>query len=381
MTDRSPLGQRLSLAFAAYFVVLIAGVFYLRHFALDTGLTMNFDRSIFWSINAATLTGFRLSPNGLGDFSTPGLIGVYALMSFGAIFTMTVGGTLVSRLAGMRHSFSSLLVGAISLMAAAAFAGAGMLMTPGRSFGAAIFEATSVFANCGMSYDGPRTLSDWRLPVVIAPLAALGGLGLPVLLDLFDRCTARRPISEYSRRALALVLTSWIAAAVILFAANFWSPLRSNVLESWFYAINTRSLGLDVVVDGTIPRVMWWVMALLMLVGQMPGGTTSGIGLLPLSTIWRGSVWHERPTYSEAVQRAVSWVMLAALMALMMFLMLMSAEPQLSPDRLVVMACGAVSNTGLSQDALSMSTRGLMLVSVGMLAGYLLPLRFLWLVL
>ena len=63
-----------------------------------------------------------------------------------------------------------------------------------------------------------------------------------------------------------------------------------------------------------------------------------------------------------------------------MFLLLMSAEPQLATDRLMVMAAGALGNVGLSQDDVSLSTRGLMILSTGMLAGYLLPLRFMYLI-
>ena len=75
----------LSTLFALFFGLIVVGTLYLRYLALDTGLPMNFDRSIFWTINALTLTGFELSPNGLVDFSPAGVLGVYVLMLFGAL--------------------------------------------------------------------------------------------------------------------------------------------------------------------------------------------------------------------------------------------------------------------------------------------------------
>lgn len=375
-TDDAPL----SIAFAIYFAMLVAGVFYLRVFALDTGLPMNWDRCLFWSANALTLTGFRIAPNGLVDFSPAGLVGVYVLMSAGALFSLIIGGMLVCRYARLAHSPAKIVAAAIFLMIAASLFGAGMLMTPERSFAVSLFEATGAIANCGMNIDGARPLDDWRLQLIILPLAAIGGLGLPVVIELFDRLIIRKPLSAYSLRILHLAAFAWVAAFIVLLGANHSMPYRENVLTSWTYAINARSLGADIYLNASLPRLTWWIIAGLMLVGQMPGGTGSGVRLLPLSTLWRESIWNGSAATSPALARAVSWVGLYAGLAIALFLLMMGAEPQISTDRLGAISAGALGNTGLSQDALALSTRGLILLSTAMLAGYLLPLRFMALI-
>jgi Trk-type K+ transport system membrane component len=377
MADRAREAPQasLTLAFAVYFALLAGGVVYLRFFALETGMAMNWDRSLFWAANALTLTGFRIAPDGLADFSAAGVFGVYVLMVAGALYALIVGGSLVCRFAGLPHSRMRIVVSAVFLLLVASLAGAGMVMTKERSLGASRFEATGAIANCGISLDEPRPLDDWRLHLVILPLAALGGLGLPVLMDLFDRIVAGKPISTYSQRVLRLFVVAWLVGLTLLLFANHTMPWRQNVLTSWTYAINSRSLGADLALSSGLPRLTWWIIGGLMLIGQMPGGTASGVRLLPLSTIWHADD-ADGNVSGPALTRAVTWVTLYALMAILMFLLLMSVEPQISTDRLVAISSGAIGNCGLSQDALALSSRGLLLMSGGMLAGYLLPLRF-----
>ena len=367
--------------FAMFFGLIALGTLYLRYMALDTGLKMNLDRSIFWTINALTLTGFGLSPNGLSDFSPAGILGVYVLMLAGVLFAMIVGGLLVCRYAALPHTPWKLATGAVLLVLSGTLLGAANLLAGDRFFYAAMFEATSALANAGLNLEAARRIDDWRLHLIVLPLAAIGAIGLPVVIDLFDRLALGRPVSEYSQRVLRIFAIAWLASFALLLLGNAHLPLRQNILMSWVGAINTRSLGMEIHLEASLPRLSWWCMAILMVVGAPPGGSGGGLRLLPLCTILRHNQWKNQGGFAPAaIARATAWLTLFASLFITMYLLLMSAEPQLTSDRLVVMAAGAIGNVGLSQDTLSLSTSGLMIISAGMLAGFLLPLRFMYLI-
>ena len=285
------------------------------------------------------------------------------------------------RYVGLPHTVWKLAAGAVFLVLGGTLVGAGMLMTNERPFYTAMFEATSALANAGLNLDGARRIIDWRLHLVILPLAAIGSIGLPVIIELFDRVALARPISTYSQKVLRIFTVAWIASFALLLLGNSHLPLRNNIVTSWVSAINTRSLGSELYLDASLPRLSWWCMMVLMLIGAPPAGTGGGVRLLPIATILRHNQWANEGGFADAsIARAAAWLTLFIGIFLAMVLLLMSAESQLATDRLMVMAAGAIGNVGLSQDPISLSTRGLMIVSTGMLAGYLLPLRFMYLI-
>lgn len=367
----------LTRALMLYAAVLVAAILYFRQFALGTALPMNYDRSIFWAINALTCTGFRVTPNGLVDFATAGRIGVYLCSMFGAAFAMTVGGVLVCRLAGLRHSPARVVAASLVLLIAGSVLGTLPLLQSGRSLGAAVFEASAALTHLGMSLDMSRDAADWRLQLVTVPLAALAALSIPVLLDVYDRIRHKRPLSDYAHWVLRLYAAMWLASFAVLVAMNFSMPWRENVLTSWAWTINARSVGSGLNVATSRP--IWAATAVLMLIGAPLGGAGGGLRLTPLSIIWRGSALGDeldRRRFGAALPGAAAWVATFVSLYALLATALLTAEPQATTDRLLVVAAGALGNTGLSDDVLSLSTRGMIVTSVGMLAGYLLPLRF-----
>ncbi len=367
--------------FALFLAVVAGGTLYLRYFALESGLTMNLDRSIFWAINAATLSGIRISPNGLADFSSAGVLGVFVLMLAGGLFSLIVGSVLVCRYVGLRHGLAKLSTAAVLLVVAGSAIGAAALMSAGRSVSAALFEAVSAITNTGLNLDGARGIADWRLHLVIVPLAVIGSLGLPVLVELWERLVFARPISSYSARVMRVFAIAWLCGFALLLLANLHLPWRENLLASWIGAVNSRSLGVEVYLDTPLTRVSWWCMGLLMLIGAPPAGTGGGARLLPVAKIVRYSEWNnDGGQVDSALARAIAWMLLFGGLFFATFLLLMSAEGQLTTDRAMSLAAAAVGNVGLPQDQVSLSTRGLAIISASMLAGHLLPLRFMHLI-
>lgn len=362
---------------ALYAAVLIAGIAFLRYFALSTALPMNLDRAVFWGVNALTCTGFRLSTNGLQDFSAAGLIGVQILSALGAVFSMTIGGILVCRIAGLCHSAGRVTIAAITLLIGGSLIGAVALFSPARGPAASLFESMTAVTCSGLTLSPYRAIGDPRLQIVVLPMAAIAALGIPVLLDLYDRIRHTRPLSTYTTWVLHVYVLAWLISFAFLLIMNAELPWRENVLTSWTCAANARTAGIDL--NLSLPRQIWAVMAVLMLVGAPLGGSGGGLRLMPISTIWRASALGDQPhrhQFAAALPGAAGGLMLFGVCYLFLALSLMTAEPQATTDRLFVLAAGGISNTGLSDDALSLSARGLLVLSVGMLAGHLLPLYF-----
>src|SRR5206468_9458077 len=59
-------------------------------------------------------------------------------------------------------------------------------------------------------------------------------------------------------------------------------------------------------------------------------------------------------------------------------LLLLATQPDLTPDRLVLLAVSAASNTGLSHDRVAIVGRGMAVLSATMLLGRMLPWAVLW---
>lgn len=374
-TSRPGLGESddalLQYLFTAYLALIPAGTMYLRYCGLESG-TMTFDRALFWCANALTGTGFRLLPNSLAEFSTAGHWGVFALMLFGAIFALSAGGLVIARLLGLAWSARKIITAAIFFLAIGSLAGAGMLMAPGRSFFAALFEATSSLANAGMSLDGPRMFDDWRLYLIITPLAALGSLGLVVILQLFERFTTSTPLSEYTWRILCLSALAWLVCfAVLLLAQGELS--RNAVLTSWLYAINARGLGAEVAVP--FARHLWWILAGMMLVGGMPGSTTSGMRVTALATV-TGQIRSDKP--GRELGLAVAWIGAIVVAFAVTFVLLLAWRAQLGTDDAATLAAGAISNTGLFRVPVDLTGRSLHALAAAMVAGHLLPIVAAW---
>src|SRR5439155_17355315 len=88
-------------------------------------------------------------------------------------------------------------------------AGTVLLLERGQSVGASFFNAASAFGNSGLYVGSLPGAADWRMHVVLLPLAILGGVGVPVLIDLYDAALGRRAISMHTRVVLALTAVAY----------------------------------------------------------------------------------------------------------------------------------------------------------------------------
>jgi trk system potassium uptake protein TrkH len=387
-----PLGL-LHKLIPAYLVLILvgAGVFKFGP-VMAAGHEMSTVRAVFTAINAATLTGFP-STVGLEDFDEEGLLGpvtVLVLMVAGALFSMIAGGVAVVRILRLPYSPGQVVSAAFASLLLAVLAGATCLLSPDRRVFDSVFQATSAFSNSGLYVGRLSGASTVRGQAVLLPLAFLGGLGLPVLMEAFDRLTgSRRRLSTHARVVFATSALLYFAgtAAFFLMLASRRAPpgwpyesgWREALAAASATAINARGAGLPFEFASSFPRAMQWLLIVLMAVGANPAGTGGGVKATTVAQLIAGV---RDALRDGVVPRAfgVAAVWLGSYCALVFagLLLLVWRVPDMSGDQLLFLAVSATSNVGLAHDPVSIVGPGLYTLCALMLAGRLAPVFVLW---
>ncbi len=192
----------------------------------------------------------------------------------------------------VRSSLIALIVMALAFEAAGAVLL--HLATPDEPWFASVFHSVSAFCNAGFSIytDGLhdlRTRHNIPYQAAIMTLIVVGGLGFPVLKNLWDSLWSRfaardsRPVRLNTHTRLVLVTSGALVAggAVLVYAleqtAGVDDPRTGGVLAALFTSVTTRTAGFNTVpVDAfSTPAVV--AMMLLMFIGGSPASTAGGI--------------------------------------------------------------------------------------------------------
>ena len=379
---RAPIPAYVTWAFCAYVLLLPVGDLVLRWVNVAAGGSeINHDRSIFAVVNSLTLTGFQ-SIIGVGTYPAPAQGVILILTLLGTLFPLIVGGLAVVRILDLPYTDRDVVRYAVA--ATALFIGIGCVPLIGRytPFQSLMLSASS-FGNGGLYFGRLPHFMAWETHLVFLPLAVVGGLGLPVLMEIADAVRGRRNLSEHSR--VVISTTSWLYLALLLlcFALQAFdqpdAPLAPAIGSSSVAALNTRTLGFPIPFVQDFPTTVQWVLILGMIVGGSPAGTAGGVKTTTLVRLWRGARMALR---GDAPGRpfglAVVWLGTYLLCTTVIFLLLLATVPQVVPERLLFLAVSAMSNVGLSHEAVSFVSPGLHVLSVGMLLGRLAPLMILW---
>jgi trk system potassium uptake protein TrkH len=378
-----------------YIAALLLGLIVIRlPGAMIAGNELSIERAIFTVTNAATLTGFQQSRT-IDEYATLGKLCVISLMVIGTLVSLIVGGLAVVRVARMPYSDGQIIRATIITYVLAVFAGAAAIAEPGRGLLVSAVQAASAFGNSGLVLGAAPAIADWRTHVVLMPLAFLGGLGIPVLLDiasaLFGQRTNDNPVEPRRQPAIRRAAMSAHASLVLTLSAMLYLlglfTLAWLGPDSWSSAlatgsaqsINARTAGLPLMQISSLSRVAQWILILLMLIGAAPGSTAGGLKvttLYHLRELLRTSLG--RQAASRLSGLALAWTFTYLAIAALTLLCLLAFQPELSGERLLFIAISAISLVGLSQDPVSVTGPGLLILSAAMLLGRILPWIFLW---
>src|SRR5687767_7839026 len=163
------------------------------------GQEMSLRRTVFAAVNATTLTGFQQD---VGSSLVAADVLRLVLTLGGTLFALTAGGIAVVRVARMSYTNGQVAWAATVATVAATVGGAAFLVDGGRPVIASLLQSASAFGNSGLYAGALPGVTDWRTHLILLPLAFLGALGLPVLMELFDRITGARQLSPHSRKVL-----------------------------------------------------------------------------------------------------------------------------------------------------------------------------------
>lgn len=381
--------------FPAYVTLIVLSIFLLKaRSSMAQGNEMPFDRAVLTAVNTATLCGFPQSvgPNLLKGAAPYVLL---LLTIAGSLFSLIVGGLAVRRILRLRYTDRQVLVAAgiaeILALAIGAAGGCGMGLGGGEGapqFLTGLSQGACAFGNSGMMLGGPFAAAAWQTHAIVLPVIVLGGLGITVLMELFDLFFHGKALSPHARTVLAwtvglyvvgvagFTLLQWLSAPETLpIGPRFAQVLASDSVAS----INSRTAGISFEPIYTYPRAMMWAVILFMAIGASPGGTGGGLKTTTLHALFAGArraLRGQNPGRTFGL--AMAWLGIYLGVALVGLILLLIAEPQMLGDQVFFLAVSALSNVGLSHDVLSISAKGSYILSALMLAGRMAPLLVLW---
>jgi trk system potassium uptake protein TrkH len=407
--------------------------------------------SLFTATSATCVTGLVVYDTG-SDFTRFGQVVVLGLIQAGGLGIM-IFGSLVGLLVGRQLSLKQSLVlqdalsyrtlGLMRRMIAFIVVttlvteaiGAAVLYpmwegmaTPGERVYFSIFHAISAFCNAGFALQSDNLVAynrAWQVYVCVVPLIILGGLGFPVLHDLWKNAVAslrlfwsrRRGVSLKtpmpSRPRFTLHTKLVLVTTVVLIAlptVGFFvfesfavgidpgstvpatmasDSIPGRVLDGFFYAVTSRTAGFNTVGMGAdeMSPTSHFLGAVLMFIGGSPASTAGGIKTVGLAVlvlgIWttlRGRTSVEafgRKIPEYVVRRAaVVAILMAALVSLVTLMICFTEHTTLREAWFeAVSACGTVGlSTGLTPELTSV---GRVTIMIAMFAGRLGPLTVL----
>ncbi len=269
--------------------------------------------ALFTATSALCVTGLsvRSTPH---DFSNIGQLIILILIQLGGVGIMTltmfilmqVGGrsglrhrAVIAETLGAGDSTDVRMILRRVLVATAIIEGAGIALLWIRflflypwwtALWHATFHAVSAFCNAGFAlYDDNliRFQYDPVVNIVISTLIVLGGIGFPVILDVYNRFRWKRPFDWqelHIHSKITLVATGvLILVGFVLLLAIEWdnavesSPWYGKLMVAYFQSVTCRTAGFNTVDLKELTNASLFLMILLMAIGAGPCSTAGGI--------------------------------------------------------------------------------------------------------
>ena len=377
--------------------------------------------AFFVSVSCGSVTG--LSTVTVPTTFTPfGQVVMMVLVQLGGLGIMTVA-TIAALLVGQRVGFRGLLavreemenvdslrntfrllgqIAAITFaveLVGAVVLGAGFLrrgMGLGESAFQGVFHSVMAFCNAGFTIlPGEGLLpyaGDWVIVGTLVAVITLGGLGFPVLVDLYRYGDDRR-LSVHTKLVL-ITSGALLVLGVLSVALMEWTnpgtlggeTASTRAAMSVFQGVTPRTAGFATVDYAEMRDPTLVLQALLMFIGTAPTSTGGGVKVTTVALVFlivlsqiRGQdrltlFWRELPR--ELVAKALAVLALSTVLIVVGTLTIMVSDGlELLPALFEITS--AFGTTGLSLDVTpSLSGFGKVLVAVVMFLGRVGPITF-----
>lgn len=314
MFPRLSAPRLIVLAFAA---LVLIGTLLLKIPAANNGISWM--DAFFESVSAVTVTGLQAVVPA-EDFTPLGqaiLAGLIQLGGLGIMTLATVGALLIGRRMGFRDllvvreelaspdsprnvlrligqvALITILVeavGVVILTVRFAVAGHGV-----GSLGLGLFHSIAAFCNAGFDiFEGGMATyaGDWTVNLTLIYLIIAGGLGFPVLVNLYYYRRVRR-LTLQSKLVLitsAVLLVVGVLSVALLEWTNprtlGGEPLGTKVLMSLFQGVSPRTAGFATVTYSEMHDPTLMVQMALMFIGTAPVSTGGGIKVTTVALLF-----------------------------------------------------------------------------------------------
>jgi trk system potassium uptake protein TrkH len=379
---------------------------------------LSLTEAFFTSTSASAVTGLSLFPIST-DLTFWGQLILLLLVQVGGVgFLVAV--FMIFRLIGRQltlgerlavtsslgldrpEEIALIMVRAIGLMLAIEGVGALLLLIhwglsgivpPGKAFFYAIFHAVTAYCNAGFDlfYGLPQypngIPTDPISLLIMGGLIILGGLGIPVYMELIYR--RRRPFSLHMRLtlkvALILILLGWAGLLISEYrqvGVLSDMPFSQRAILAWFQSVSARTAGfpgLPGFSELNFPSSL--MLIALMFIGTAPASTGGGITTGTLVVLWLAVTSYARGLdkirigkHSLAnvllIRALVVFVISLSLVLLATWLILLTNP--FSLNQVLFEVVSAYSTTGLSLGITSgLNTIGRFILMFTMFAGRL----------
>ncbi len=290
---------------------------------------ISFTDAVFTATSAVCVTGLAVCDTA-GDCTSSGQyiilaliqIGGLGIMIFGALFAMLLGSRLsMKESVAMRDILNEQNFGnisrtvifiCISTFAIELVAMCFLFSMPGagNDFQSkvffSLFHSVSAFCNAGFALQSDSLeafRNYWQVYLVICPLIVLGGLGFPVLRNIFDIArfrfnrlytydsdTAPPRLSLHSRLVLVTTFILLIGGTLLLWAGglanNCANDHKLSLLDCFFNSVTARTAGFNTVNISDLNAANKLILIGLMCLGGSPASTAGGIKTIAVAVMF-----------------------------------------------------------------------------------------------
>jgi trk system potassium uptake protein TrkH len=342
-------------------------------------------RAMFLAINAATLTGFEQNP-GASSLNPFGQSILLALTILGSLFAMIAGSMAVTRIARLSIRDGELICWAIGLELLALLIGTPLLWGQDQTFFQGLLLSASAIGNSGLYLGALPGESNPLAHLLLMPLAVLGGLGLPVLIETSRAIRGKQTLSIHSRRVLNVSAWLYVIGFALLFLLSLpnldaWTAetISDAAKASSVLSIESRTGGLPIYPIYRAAAGVQWIVLILMTIGASPGGTGGGLKTTTLAEICVGIRKILRgETAGRSFGIAAVWLAIYSGIVLASAMLISHVDPARAFDGALLNAVSGVSNVGFSLNQIPDVPRALYAYSAIMLVGRAAPLMVLW---
>jgi len=366
-------------SFVWYFGLIAVGALLLSHpLCRGSGAaTISYLDAVFTSTSASCVTGLVVRSTE-HDFSWLGQLVILLLIQLGGIGIMTVTTFVMFHLGGrvsLRHrAVLSETLGADArtdlrwilrnvIAFTFLFEGAGFLVLLGRNLldhppvtaaWQALFHCVSAFCNAGFALHDDSLVRYQGDPVVnltICILVVTGGIGFPVILDLWrnrhgrwrERWDRLHLHSKLMLSGTAVLLVLGTCAFLVLESDGVLHgmPYWKRPLVALFFSVTCRTAGFNTVEMASLTNAALFISILLMAIGAGPCSTAGGFKVSTVAVLtlraWSTFLGRENVSLArraiprETVERATATAMLFSVIAVLALTSLLVIEQSRMP--------------------------------------------------